>query len=126
MSSPLFYSGDLTRLDDFTLNVLCNPEVIAIDQDPLGQCARVIFVGADQFLMIKNLENGEHALGLCNGSESAADMTATWPSCGLSGPEHVRDAWREMDLGVYTNSFSARVPAHGVILVRLSNNSEGR
>jgi alpha-galactosidase len=126
MSSPLFYSGDLTKLDDFTLNVLCNPEVIAIDQDPLGQCARVIFVGADQFLMVKNLENGEHALGLCNFSDVAADMTAIWSACGLSDGEHVRDAWREMDLGVYTNSFSARVPAHGVILVRLSSGNGGR
>jgi alpha-galactosidase len=126
MSSPLFYSGDLTKLDDFTLNVLCNPEVIAIDQDPLGQCARVQFSGADQFLMIKDLANGDHALGLCNYSDTAADMTATWSACGLSNGEHVRDAWREMDLGIYTNSFTARVPAHGVILVRLSNGKEGR
>lgn len=126
MSSPLFYSGDLTRLDDFTLNVLCNPEVIAIDQDPLGQCARVIFTGADQFLMIKDLANGDHALGLCNYSDAAADMTATWSACGLSDGQRVRDAWRELDLGVYTNAFTARVPAHGVILVRLSNGNGGR
>jgi alpha-galactosidase len=119
MSSPLFYSGDLAKLDNFTLNILCNPEVIAIDQDPLGQCAQVKFVGDGQFLMIKDLANGDHALGLCNGSEAPADMTATWSACGLSDRQHVRDAWREMDLGVYTNSFTARVPAHGVILVRL-------
>lgn len=126
MSAPLFYSGDLTKLDDFTLNVLCNPEVIAIDQDPLGQCARVIFIGADQFLMIKDLENGDHAIGLCNGSDATADMTATWSACGLPDGQHVRDLWREMDLGVYTNSFTARVPAHGVILVRLGKPNDGR
>ena len=124
MSAPLFYSGDLTKLNAFTLNVLCNPEVIAVDQDPLGQCARVMFVGADQFLMIKNLADGEHALGLCNYSDAAADMTATWSACGLANGEHVRDLWREMDLGVYTNSFSARVPAHGVILVGLSSGND--
>ncbi|HOH30215.1 MAG TPA: glycoside hydrolase family 27 protein, partial [Candidatus Hydrogenedentes bacterium] len=37
MAAPLVYSGDMTRLDAFTLNVLCNPEVIDIDQDPLGK-----------------------------------------------------------------------------------------
>lgn len=121
MSAPLFYSGDLTKLDAFTLNVLCNPEVISIDQDPLGQCARVKFVGADQFLMIKNLQNGDHALGLCNYSQNTADMTANWSACGLPDDEHVRDLWREMDLGTYANSFSARVPARGVILVRLTD-----
>jgi len=126
MSAPLFYSGDMTKLDDFTLNILCNPEVITIDQDPLGQCARVIFTGADQFLMIKNLANGDHALGLCNYNDTAADMTATWSTCGLDNGQHVRDLWRGMDLGVYTNSFSARVPAHGVILVRLGSDSDRR
>jgi alpha-galactosidase len=126
MSSPLFYSGDLTKLDDFTLNILCNPEVIAIDQDPLGQCAQVKFVGVDQFLMIKDLANGDHALGLCNYGDAVADMTATWSAYGLPDGQHVRDAWREMDLGVYTNSFTARVPAHGVILVKLSGGIAGR
>ncbi|HEV2455140.1 MAG TPA: putative Ig domain-containing protein [Verrucomicrobiae bacterium] len=121
MSSPLFYSGDLTKLDDFTRNVLCNPDVIAIDQDSLGECARVIFIGADQFLMIKNLANGGHALGLCNGAETAADMTATWSQCALGSSQRVRDAWRELDLGDYADSFTARVPPHGVILLRLSN-----
>ena len=119
MSAPLFYSGDLTKLDDFTLNVLCNPEVIAIDQDPLGQCARVTFIGDGTFFMLKDLENGEHALGLCNDSESPADLTATWSALGLPNEQRVRDVWREKDLGVFKDSFSARVPAHEVVLVRL-------
>lgn len=121
MAAPLFYSGDLARLDDFTLNVLCNPEVIAIDQDPLGQCARVVFLGDKQFLMIKNLADGGHALGLCNATESPADLTASWSACGFPGSQAVRDVWRQMDLGVYTNSFTARVPARGVILLRLAH-----
>ena len=36
MAAPLIFSGDMTRLDDFTLNILCNHEVIAVNQDPLG------------------------------------------------------------------------------------------
>ena len=54
MASPLFYSGDMTRLDEFTLNILCNTEVIEVNQDPLGQCARVVKLGGDSFLMVKN------------------------------------------------------------------------
>ena len=37
MAAPLIFSGDMGALDPFTLNVLCNAEVIAIDQDELGQ-----------------------------------------------------------------------------------------
>ena len=33
MAAPLFYSGDMRYLDEFTLNLLCNHEVIAIDQE---------------------------------------------------------------------------------------------
>ncbi len=121
MSAPLFYSGDLAKLDDFTLNVLCNPEVIEIDQDPLGQCARVTFIGDGTFFMLKDLANGEHALGLCNDSESPADLTATWSALGLPGGQRVRDVWQEKDLGIFKDSFSARVPAHGVVLVRLTS-----
>ena len=40
MAAPLFFSGDMAKLDDFTLNVLCNAEVIEVDQDPLGKQAK--------------------------------------------------------------------------------------
>lgn len=121
MSAPLFYSGDLAKMDDFTLNVLCNPEVIGIDQDPLGQCAKVVFAGDGTFFMLKDLANGDHALGMCNEGDAPADLTATWSALGVPDNQRVRDLWREKDLGVYSDSFSARVPAHGVVLVRLSN-----
>ena len=72
MASPLFYSGDMGRLDEFTLNVLCNPEVIEVDQDPLGQCARVVPLSADTFLMVKDLEDTAR-LWACATGASAAD-----------------------------------------------------
>jgi alpha-galactosidase len=119
MASPLFYSGDLTHLNAFTLNILCNPEVIDIDQDPLGQCARVIPLDDKKFILLKTLEDGDHALGLCNAGESSADMTATWSALNLTGWQRVRDLWREKDLGVFRNAFNVRVPRHGIVLVRL-------
>ena len=41
MAAPLIFSGDMAKLDEFTLNVLCNAEVIDVDQDPLGKQARI-------------------------------------------------------------------------------------
>ena len=41
-ASPLIFSGDMAKLDPFTLNVLCNHEVIEVNQDPLGKQARII------------------------------------------------------------------------------------
>jgi len=51
----LIYSGDMSKLDEFTLNVLCNPEVIEVNQDPLGECGLVIKKPNDCFLMVKNM-----------------------------------------------------------------------
>ncbi|MEI7732555.1 MAG: NPCBM/NEW2 domain-containing protein [Verrucomicrobiota bacterium] len=119
MASPLFYSGDMSRIDAFTLNVLCNPEVIEVNQDPLGESARVVPLTPETFLMIKNLEDGSQAVGLCNRGEIAADLTVQWKDLGLNGRQNLRDLWRQRDLGVHDSQFKATVPRHGVLLLRL-------
>ena len=98
MGSPLFYSGDMGKLDDFTLRILCNPELIAIDQDPLGQCARVINRTPDGFVMVKDLEDGGRAIGLCNTSSKPRRMVLKWAETGLEHPSHAFDCWRCADL----------------------------
>jgi len=119
MASPLFYSGEMGRLDPFTLNVLCNPEVIDIDQDPLGQSAAVSMTSDSTFLMAKDLEDGSKALGLFNRGKSPAAVTASWAVLGFNGKVSVRDLWREKDLANADREFSASVPPRGVVLVRL-------
>ena len=69
--------------------------------------------------MVKDMADGSKAIGLCNHGESEAAMAADWKQLGLSGPQHVRDLWREKELGVFENQFQATVPRHGVVLVRL-------
>ncbi len=119
MAAPLFYSGDMSRLDDFTLNVLCNPEVIEVDQDPLGQCARVVHLDDERFLMVKDLEDGSKAVGLFNRGQMPATVVATWKVVGIKGPQRVRDLWRQKDLGQMEDRFEATVPRRGVVLVRI-------
>ncbi len=119
MAAPLVYSGDMSRLDEFTLNVLCNPEVIEIDQDPLGQCAALTPLPDDAFLMVKDLEDGSKAVGLCNGGEWETTVGAPWSVIGVQGKQLVRDLWRQKDLGVFEDQFTSAVPRHGVVLVRI-------
>ena len=119
MASPLFYSGDMSQLDAFTLNVLCNPEVIEVDQDPLGECAQVVKLTDDTFLMVKNMEDGSKAVGLCNRGETKEVITAKWSDLGVTGKHIVRDLWRQKDLGKFDGQFQATVPRHGVVLVRV-------
>ncbi len=123
MAAPLFYSGDMTRLDEFTLNVLANPEVIAVDQDPLGQCGRVVPLDGDNFAMVKDLEDGAQAVGLFNRGEMPATLRIPWADLGRNGPQHVRDLWRQTNLGVIEEAFDARIPRHGVALIRVEQPS---
>lgn len=119
MALPLFYSGDMTKLDEFTLNILCNPEVIEVNQDPLGQCARVIGQTGSTFVLVKDMEDGSKAVGLCNRSEKETSVTAKWKDLGLAVRQSVRDLWRQKDLGVFEGEFTAKVPRHGVLLLRV-------
>ena len=120
MAAPLFYSGDMSKLDEFTLNVLCNPEVIEVNQDPLGQCAAVSVLNDQTFLMVKDLEDGSKAVGLFNRGEFPAEAAVPWAVAGVTGPAKVRDLWRQRDLGVFSGRYSATLPRHGVVLLRLT------
>lgn len=119
MASPIFYSGDMSKLDEFTLNVLCNPEVIAVNQDPLGQCARVVTLDEDTFLMVKDLADGTKVVGLCNRGEDKASVTAKWSDLGVKGNQPVRDLWRQKNLGKFTGEFKADVPRRGVVMIKI-------
>jgi alpha-galactosidase len=120
MAAPLFFSGDMNRLDEFTLNVLCNPEVIAVNQDPLGQCARVVMLSEETFLMVKELADGSRALGLGNRGEFETEISVAWSDVGLEGPQVVRDLWRQRDIAVRSDRHASMVPRHGVVLVQMS------
>jgi alpha-galactosidase len=119
MAAPLFYSGDITRLDPFTLNVLNNAEVIAVNQDPLGRQARVLLKTDDEFVLAKPMEDGSVAVGLFNLSEARRGITVTAAQLGLSGRQRVRDLWRWRDIGTIADEYTASVGRHGVMLVRM-------
>lgn len=120
MAAPLFFSGDMSHLDPFTLNVLCNAEVIAIDQDPLGIQARIVRRNGDEFVLAKPLEDGSLAAGFFNLGSSGRTISATFSELGVDGPRRARDLWRQRDLGpVLRDGFRTEVAPHGVTLVRL-------
>lgn len=131
MASPLVFSGDMGRLDNFILNVLCNNEVIDINLDPLGRQGRIIREGNSEMVMVKELEDGSIAVGLFHATEGITDpsgylnwgepvkISVSADELGLSGKFKVRDVWRQKDLGEFTGKFEAEVPFHGVSMIRI-------
>ncbi len=120
MAAPLIFSGDMAKLDAFTLNVLCNSEVIAVDQDPLGQQAKILRQTDNELVLVNELEDHGKAIGLFNLAPEPSKISVTFSDLGVAGKQTVRDLWRQKDLGAFTNGFSAEVPRHGVMFVRIA------
>ncbi|HTF42521.1 MAG TPA: putative Ig domain-containing protein [Terriglobales bacterium] len=117
MTAPLIFSGDMTKLDAFTLNVLCNAEVIGVDQDPLGQQAKIQRKTPDEFVLVKELEDGSKAVGLFNLSLHPRKISISWKDLGITGHQNLRDLWRQKEIGSFDNTFEIEVPPHGVEMV---------
>jgi alpha-galactosidase len=119
LSAPLLIGADMSQLDPFTLNLLANDEVLEVDQDALGKQAARIWKEGETEVWAKKMAEGSMAVGLFNRGEMPAEVTAQWQDLGSTGRHRVRDLWRQKDAGEFENSFSATVPRHGVVLVRV-------
>jgi alpha-galactosidase len=120
MAAPLVFGGDMTKLDDFTLNVLTNDEVIDIDQDTLGKQGAPVSMTGDLVVWAKDLADGSKAVGLFNRGEQDADIAARWSDLSIRGRQVVRDLWRQQDVGRFDNVFTAKVERHGAMLVKMT------
>jgi hypothetical protein len=121
LSAPLLIGCDLTRLDEFTLNLLTNDEVIDIDQDPLGKSAVPVIKNPMYQVWVKELEDGTKAIGLFNLDKAERKISIDWQKAGVTGKQTVRDVWRQKDLGTFENSYETTVLPHGVTLLKLTN-----
>jgi alpha-galactosidase len=120
-SAPLLLGCDLDKLDAFTLNLIENPEVLAIDQDSLGKQATLASNEGNELLVYqKDLEDGSKAVALYNLADRPVKVAATWQDLNLSGSHTVRDLWREKDLGTFDGQFAMSVASHSAELVKIS------
>ena len=120
LSAPLLIGCDLEHLDPFTLNLLCNDEVLALDQDALGKQATRVASDGPIDVYVKDLEDGSKAVGFFNRSaQNYSGRFNKLPTIGLGGRQQVRDLWRQKDLPVDQKGFvNIIVPADGVLLLK--------
>lgn len=113
MDAPLIFGGDMRKLDPFTLSLLTNSEVIAVNQDALGRQAAPVATHDETQVWAKDMADGSKAIGLFNRGEHEAEVTVTWSDLGLHGRHEVRDLWRQKNLGKFDHAFHASVGPHG-------------
>ena len=124
LSAPLLIGCDMERFDDFTLNLLSNDEVLALDQDPLGKEATCVLKNGDVRVYEKALEDGDRAVGFFNlGRQPVRLNFNDFAKLGVAGRQHVRDLWRQKnlaDVDTANGVLPLTIPAHGVVLYKLT------
>jgi alpha-galactosidase len=124
LSAPLLIGCDMTKFDDFTLNLLSNDEVLALDQDALGKQATCVVTNGDVRVYEKELEDGGRALGFFNLGSTPVNLDFNQlAQIGFNGKSHVRDLWRQIDLpdvDAANGILKMTIPVHGVMLYKLT------
>ena len=122
LSAPLLAGNDLRSMTPNIAAILMNREVIAVDQDPDGHQGQRIAKSGDQEVWTKPLAGGAHAVALLNRGAAPAKITVKWSDLGLkSAPSHVKDLWSHSEVKLTGPDYSAEVPGHGVVLLRITH-----
>ncbi|HEX8724211.1 MAG TPA: glycoside hydrolase family 27 protein [Gemmatimonadaceae bacterium] len=129
MAAPLIAGNDVRAMVDttsrqarITRSILLNREVIAVDQDSLGVQGMVVQDYPPELqVWVKPLADGSKAVVLFNRASVPSEITANWRRVGLATTRAtVRDLWAHKDLGVIENHYTANVPSHGVVMLRVT------
>ncbi|MFJ4849660.1 glycoside hydrolase family 27 protein [Streptomyces sp. NPDC088733] len=121
MGAPLVIGSDPRTLPQSMIDTLRNPDILAVDQDPLAIQGVRVATDSTGDVYSKVLQGaGKRAVVLLNRSNSPAQRTVTFADAGLTGSISVRDLRARQDRGTYTGSYTVTVPAHGTAFFKLS------
>ena len=122
LAAPLIAGNDVRSMSPEIKEILTNSEVIAVDQDKLGQEGRRVRKDGDLEVWAKTLADGSRAVILFNRGAGDSKVSVTWDAIGY--PAHlsakVRDLWAHTDAGSFAGGYSANVPSHTVVMVKIT------
>ena len=116
---PFYIGNDMTKLDQYGVDLLTNPEVIAVNQ--AGRPAQPVSTKTNKQVWYSLNADSSYTVALFNLGVTEANMTANFADLGLDGSATVRDLWARKDLGQFNGSYTAAVvPPHGVRLFKVT------
>jgi alpha-galactosidase len=121
LAAPLLAGNDLRTMNEETKSILMNTEVIAIDQDPDAKPVRRISQSGETEAWVRRLHDSSLAVGLFNRGGQPAEVSVRWDALDLGGKKlRVRDLWKHQDVETTGDRYSAIVPTHGVVLLKVA------
>jgi alpha-galactosidase len=127
LAAPLIAGNNISTMNDTIKAILTAPEIIAIDQDPLGIQGTRIRNNEGLQVWQKPLTDGSVAVALLNLTTSEAKMYVTLEEIGFKMDRacSVRDLWKQKDLAEITDTFRTRVEPHGIMVVKIKGERAG-
>jgi len=119
--SPLMFGGDLPGNDDFTLSLLNNKEVLAIEKNSANN--KELFRTEDAICWIADdPKTGDKYVALFNPSDKpgTSKIAVQLQQLGFKGACKVRDLWSKTNLGEFEGEFAANINNHGAGLYKIS------
>ena len=117
--SPLILGADMTQMDSFTLSLLTNDEVIAVNQSSCHN--RQLFSTDNLIAWTADAEGSTNKyLALFNATASATNIPVSLVSMGFTNACQIRSLWDGVNLGSFSGTFSPSIAAHRGALYRLS------
>lgn len=124
-SSPMALSFDPSKntLTDADFKLLRNKELIALNQDRMGQQGDLVSEADNLVVFAKDCENGDVALSVTNMSSSEKQATfdfAAIPALDPTKTYTVRDVMENTEAGEATGTFTTDVRKHATRVFRLA------
>ncbi len=116
--SPLIMGGDLRHLDRPTLDLLTNPEVIAVNQASYDNQPHFVEDGVRAW-SARVPGSGDRYLALFNTDKVTKSVGLDLSLLGLADEVRVRDLWSGRVLTVARGRLAQALPSHGAGLYRL-------
>ena len=120
LAAPLLAGNDIRDMSEETKAMLLNREIIAVDQDAKGEQGHRIWNEGPLEIWVRPLSDGSKAVGLFNRGESTLQITLHLKDIGFASKANLRDLWQHTSLGAVENSYTAEVPKHGVVFLKVS------
>jgi hypothetical protein len=109
-ASQFVIGNNLSKLDDYGVNLLTNDEIIGVNQS--GVAGKRLYKKTDSQVFYQTLSDGSYNIALFNTGSSTQNVSVKWEDLGINGLAFVRDLWSHQDLGSMEKGFTANLPTH--------------
>jgi alpha-galactosidase len=119
LGTPILLGNDLSKMDEFTKDLLMNHDVLEVNQDPIASSAKRVSRVGDTEVWSRHLFDGSIAVALFNRGFEEAEVRVSWRDLGIDTPSEVRELWIGKDLAGPGNGLRRSLPGHGAVMFRV-------